>query len=300
MKIIAAVDENWGIGKNGDLLEKIPEDQKFFKEITSGKVVVYGRKTLESLPGKRPLKDRINIILSTNKEYTVENGIVIHSVEELLQYLINFNSDNVFVIGGGTIYKQLLRYCDTAYITKICESYDADVWFPNLDKSYTDWNRCTNSTKICGNHVVQFIEYTRMGKTNKNEDIIYSRKVNSNDMHVEERQFFKYVCKQINYVKTKDPVNVLFKEKFYEIFESFSIQNNISKKILLTYVKKWEKIGFLEREKYCTYFGTLTFNLYKMPLRYLCLFPNRVISKLQRISNINCINLALVKKSNNK
>lgn len=183
MKIIAAVDENWGIGKNGELLDMIPEDQKFFKEITSGKVVVYGRKTLESLPGSHPLKDRINIILSTNKDYEVKNAIVMHSVEELLQYLNNFNSENIFVIGGGTIYKQLLRYCDIAYITKICETYDADVWFPNLDKYHKDWNRCTKSTKVCGNHVVHFIEYTRIDKTYENGDIVYNRKVNSNDMH---------------------------------------------------------------------------------------------------------------------
>ena len=136
MKMISAVDTNWGIGVNGDLLERIPEDLKYFREKTLGEIVVYVRKTLETFPNKRPLSDRINIVLSSNTDYRVENAIVMHSINELLSYLRVFNSNNIYVIGGQHVYTQLLPYCDTIYITKIHKSYNADAYFPNLDNQY--------------------------------------------------------------------------------------------------------------------------------------------------------------------
>ena len=138
MQLIAAVDQNWAIGKNNELLVRIPADQKFFREVTTGKVVVMGRKTLESFPNGLPLKNRTNIVMTRNPDYVVKDAIVVHSMEELHEELARYNSDDIFVIGGEKIYAQLLDECDTAHITRIEYAYDADAYFPNLDER-EDW-----------------------------------------------------------------------------------------------------------------------------------------------------------------
>ena len=134
MELIVAVDENWAIGNKGDLLVSIPEDHKFFRQTTMGHVVVLGRKTLAGFPNGMPLKGRDNIILSTNKDYKVKDGIVVHSKEELLEKLKDYKDRTIFVIGGGTVYEMLLPYCKYAHVTKINYKYEADTYFPNLDK----------------------------------------------------------------------------------------------------------------------------------------------------------------------
>ena len=134
MKMIVAVDKNWGIGKNNDLLVSIPADMKMFRTETSGKVVVMGRKTLESFPGGLPLKNRINIVLSGNPDYQVKGAIVVHSLQELLEEIKKYPKDQVYCIGGDSVYKMLLPYCDTAQVTKIDFAYEADRYFPNLDE----------------------------------------------------------------------------------------------------------------------------------------------------------------------
>ena len=108
MNIIAAVDKNWAIGKNNELLVRIPMDQKFFRETTTGKVVVMGRKTLESFPNGLPLKNRTNIVLTHNLAYQVKDAIVVHSMEELHRELEKYDTNDVYVIGGQKIYEQLL------------------------------------------------------------------------------------------------------------------------------------------------------------------------------------------------
>lgn len=134
MNLIAAVDKNWAIGMNNKLLVHISDDLKRFRRMTIGKVVVMGRKTLESFPGGQPLKDRINIVLSKDVTYQPEGVIAVHSMEELTGELQNYKSEDVYVIGGESVYQQLLEQCDTAYITKIDYAYQADAWFPNLDQ----------------------------------------------------------------------------------------------------------------------------------------------------------------------
>lgn len=134
MKMIVAVDKNWGIGKNNDLLVSIPADMKMFRTETSGKVVVMGRKTLESFPGGLPLKNRTNIVLSGNLDYQVKGAIVVHSLQELLEEIKKYPKDQVYCIGGDSVYKMLLPYCDTAQVTKIDFAYEADRYFPNLDE----------------------------------------------------------------------------------------------------------------------------------------------------------------------
>ena len=115
MNIIVAVDKNWAIGKENKLLVSIPADMKFFRSTTTGKVVVMGRKTLESFPNGLPLKNRTNIVLTKDKNYKVKDAIIVHSIEEALEELKNYASEDVYVIGGDSIYAQMLPYCDTAH-----------------------------------------------------------------------------------------------------------------------------------------------------------------------------------------
>lgn len=135
MNLIVAVDINWGIGKDNDLLISIPEDMKLFRTMTSGSTIIMGRKTLESFPNGKPLKNRENIVLSSSN---IDKDVkVFHSINDVLTYVNN--KENVFVIGGGSIYKQLLPYCDRAYVTKIHKDFNATIFFPNLDE-LEDWN----------------------------------------------------------------------------------------------------------------------------------------------------------------
>ena len=134
MNVIAAVDENWAIGNRNELLVRIPADHKFFREETTGKVVILGRKTLQTFPGGLPLKNRENLILSGNENFKVKDAEVFNSIEELLERLKDYDTEAVYVIGGESIYRQLLPYCDTAHITKIDRAYEADAFFPNLEE----------------------------------------------------------------------------------------------------------------------------------------------------------------------
>ena len=134
MKIIVAADENWAIGKDGGLLWHLPEDMKFFRETTTGNVVVMGRKTLESFPNGLPLKNRRNIVLSRDPGYKVKDAEVVHSREELMELLKDCDSSRVYVIGGESVYRMLLPDCDTVHVTKVDHAFEADTFFPNLDE----------------------------------------------------------------------------------------------------------------------------------------------------------------------
>jgi len=134
MNLIVAVDKNWAIGCGNKLLVSIPADMKFFRETTTGKAVVMGRKTLESFPNGQPLKNRENIVLTSDRSYQVSGAVVVHSVESMLEELDKYDSDDIYVIGGESVYRQLLPYCSTAYVTKIDHAYAADTYFPNLDE----------------------------------------------------------------------------------------------------------------------------------------------------------------------
>lgn len=139
MNAIVAVSSNWGIGYNNDLLFNIPEDKKYFRSMTIGKTVVMGRKTLESLPGGRPFKDRTNIVLSRNSGYTAPEGVILcRDVNELPDIIGSFEGNDVFVVGGADIYSLMLPYCSTVYVTKIDAVKPADKYFPNLDSLF-EW-----------------------------------------------------------------------------------------------------------------------------------------------------------------
>ena len=144
MNLIVAVDKNWAIGYNNGLLVSIPEDMAFFRNTTTGKVIVMGRKTLESFPNQKPLKNRTNIVISTKKDYKVDGAIVVNSIDKALDEAKKYNTEDVYVIGGGAIYNQMLPYCDTAYVTYINNNYAADTYFPNLDED-NDWELAQES-----------------------------------------------------------------------------------------------------------------------------------------------------------
>jgi len=130
MELVVAVDQNWAIGNRGDQLVYIPEDLKHFKELTMGKTVIAGLRTLATFPGGRPLKNRENWILCHDPKLAPEGARVFYNLESLLEA----DPKDAVVIGGASVYKALLPYCDTAHITKIEASYPADTWFPNLDE----------------------------------------------------------------------------------------------------------------------------------------------------------------------
>jgi len=135
MDLIVAVDRNWGIGKGNDLLYHIPEDMKFFRRMTLGKTVICGKNTLLSFPGGKPLPDRHHLVLTHSDMEENENLTVFHSIEALLEYLKSENKKDVFVIGGGSVYRQLYSLCERAYVTRIdADTIQADVFFPDLSQ----------------------------------------------------------------------------------------------------------------------------------------------------------------------
>ena len=161
MNLIAAVDRNWAIGNKGQLLVRIPNDHKMFRQETLDKVVVYGRKTLETFPLAQPLDRRVNIILSTNPNLEVRHAQVVHSIEELLEACREYPSEDIYIIGGASVYRQLLPYCDTAHITKIDYAYEADAWLPNLDED-PDWEITADSDEQTYFDIAyQFVKYER-------------------------------------------------------------------------------------------------------------------------------------------
>ena len=153
MNLIVAVDKNWAIGKNNRLMWSIPADMKFFRETTRGNVVIMGRKTLESFPQGQPLKNRVNIVITRNPGYKVKGAVVVHSVEEAVEEARKYEGE-IYVIGGESIYREMLSLCDTAFVTKIDHAYDADTYFPNLDQD-EEWRM----TKISEEQTCFDLEY---------------------------------------------------------------------------------------------------------------------------------------------
>lgn len=161
MNLIAAVDNNWAIGKNNQLLVSIPADMKFFRTTTTGKVVVMGRKTLESFPNGQPLKNRVNIVLTHDRTYRVKDAVVVYSMDELREELKKYDSEDIYVIGGESIYRQLVDECDVAHITKIDFAYDADAYFPNLDEK-DEWEITADSEEqTYFNLIYHFLKYEK-------------------------------------------------------------------------------------------------------------------------------------------
>ena len=159
MKIIAHADKKWGIGKSNGLMFRIPKDMKFFRETTNGAAVVMGRKTLDSFPNGQPLKNRVNIVLTENKDFNRDGVVVCHSKEEVLKEAKKY--PEVFVIGGAAVYHMFLEECDEALITKVDADGDADAFLDNLD-SLPEWKLESKSEPIEDNgYMIRFCRYVK-------------------------------------------------------------------------------------------------------------------------------------------
>ena len=162
MNLIAAVDRNWAIGYKNELLVRIPEDQKWFHETTTGKAVIMGRKTLESFPNKSPLKNRLNVVITSDMNYSVPGAVVVHSIDEAVEAVRDYADDDVYVIGGESIYRQMLPLCSTAHITKVDYAYQADAHFPDLDKE-EGWKITeTSDERTYFDIIYEFVKYERV------------------------------------------------------------------------------------------------------------------------------------------
>ena len=157
MKLIAAVDANWAIGREGDLLCHIPGDLKYFKEKTLDKVIVMGGNTLLSFPGSKPLPKRTNVVLTD--VFTRDDCIVCPTIDELSKELKKYDSEEIFIVGGAMFYRTMIDYCSEAYVTKVDEIGGAQVFFPNLDEK-SNWTEVDSSDPIIDNgHSIRFTKY---------------------------------------------------------------------------------------------------------------------------------------------
>lgn len=160
MDAILAATENWGIGKDNRLLLSIPDDMKFFREKTKGAVVIMGRATLESFPNAAPLKGRVNIVITRNRDYSADGAIVVHDIRSAVKEAEKYTAP-VFVIGGESIYRAMLDMCENVYVTKMFADIPADRFFPNLDE-LPEWELCEESERF--EHEGVGYCFTRYGK----------------------------------------------------------------------------------------------------------------------------------------
>ena len=129
---IVHADKQWGIGKGNDMMFSLPKDMKFFRETTMGHTVVMGGNTLRSFPGQKPLKNRVNIVLSRGQ--VRDDCVIVRSYDALREEMKARQNEDINVIGGGEVYRELLPYCHGAYVTKVDAIGGAEVFFPNLDE----------------------------------------------------------------------------------------------------------------------------------------------------------------------
>ena len=144
MNLIFSAGQNWELGYENRLIFRAKADMAHFARHTTGKAVIMGRKTLETLPGGKPLKNRENIILTNDKSLVIEGASVAHSVEELPERLKNYPDNDIYVIGGESVYRQLLPYCRVAYVTRFLRSAEADRFMPDFDK-LDGWQKTESS-----------------------------------------------------------------------------------------------------------------------------------------------------------
>ena len=154
---IVHVDKQWGIGKGNDMMFSLPKDMKFFRETTMGNTVVMGGKTLRSFPNQKPLKNRVNIVLSRGQ--VRDDCVIVRSYEELKNELKARKNEEIFIIGGGEVYRELLPYCDRVLVTKVDAIGGAEVFFPNLDEM--DNFVCVNEGEPVedNGYIIRFTEY---------------------------------------------------------------------------------------------------------------------------------------------
>ena len=163
MKAIVAVDKNWGIGKKNDLLFSLPADMAYFRQNTSGKVVVMGSNTLKSFPNGKPLKNRTNVVLYPGGELR-DDCIIVQSLDELREELKKYNADDIFIVGGAMFYRTMLPYCSEVLVTKVDADGEAEVFYENLDQK-PEWSLVSSQPQIETNgYKISFTVY-------KNSDV---------------------------------------------------------------------------------------------------------------------------------
>lgn len=189
MKAIVLVDNHWGIGRENDLLIKISEDMKKFRHFTLNKAVIMGRKTMESMRCK-PLKNRLNIVLTRNYDIYYPGFVFVHSEKELIIYLSEHNLfDKSWVIGGSEIYSLLLKYCMEIRVTKVDADLHADTYIDNLDADSSTWiqNAVIDEPIMYENYRVSFLAYTNLNAFIQfMETVVFKRK-----LHTFEKLFFE-------------------------------------------------------------------------------------------------------------
>jgi len=162
MNLIVAADKNWGIGRDNGLLASIPTDMKYFKEHTMDKVVVMGRRTLESMPGRRGLPKRINYVLTSNPDFEAERCITVNTEDELREKLSEYGPDDVFLIGGATLYNKFYKMCDRLYVTKMDADLNADTFITNFDED-PDFKIVSESDPVTENGITfRFVVYEKV------------------------------------------------------------------------------------------------------------------------------------------
>jgi len=160
MDMIVAADRSLAIGKNGGMLYSIPEDMKYFRRMTAGKTVLMGRKTLESFPGGKPLKNRVNVVLSSDKSFAPEGVVAVHSVEELLDEAAKYPEDEVMLIGGSSLYNTLYDKCKRVYVTWVdAVDPEADSFIPDFHR-LEGWKLESESPAVeTGGYTIHFACY---------------------------------------------------------------------------------------------------------------------------------------------
>ena len=159
MNAIVVVDQNWAIGREGDLLFSLPTDMKRFRSLTLGGTVILGRKTLDSFPGGKPLPGRRNIVITRNPDFAREGVEVAHSVEEALALVAGEDPERVWSIGGGEIYRALLPHCRRCCLTRVYARPECDVFFPDLD-ARENWKVFRSEPVLAeGELSYQFVDY---------------------------------------------------------------------------------------------------------------------------------------------
>jgi len=160
IRAIVHADKEWGIGKNNDMMFSLPKDMKFFRETTLGNTVVMGGNTLRSFPNGKPLKNRVNIVLS--RGMVRDDCVIVRSYEELKKEIKTRSDEDVYVIGGGEVYRELLPYCHEVLVTKVDAVGGATVFFPNLDEN-PDFTCVYESEPIEDNgHIIRFTTYKNL------------------------------------------------------------------------------------------------------------------------------------------
>lgn len=161
MNLIVAADNKWGIGRDNGLLASIPTDMKYFREHTTDKVVVMGRRTLESMPGGKGLPKRINYVLTSDPEFRAERCIIVNSEDELWEELSKYDPDDVFLIGGATLYNKFYRLCDRLYVTKMDADLGADTFIVDFDRD-PDFEVVSESEPVTENGITfRFVVYEK-------------------------------------------------------------------------------------------------------------------------------------------